>query len=80
MNRTHLFLTVNTNTSCTAELHLTNSHIVFHIVLHIVFHGFKSRINSKGYHSLVPGLISIFGDGMGPFNKEGSSLPLPLVC
>ena len=24
------------------------------------FHGFTSRINSKGYHSLVPGLISIF--------------------
>ena len=23
------------------------------------FHGFTSRINSKGYHSLVPGLISI---------------------
>ena len=24
------------------------------------FHGFTSRIDSKGYHSLVPGLISIF--------------------
>ena len=24
------------------------------------FQGFTSRINSKGYHSLVPGLISIF--------------------
>ena len=24
------------------------------------FHGFTSRINSMGYHSLVPGLISIF--------------------
>ena len=24
------------------------------------FHGFTSRINSKGYHSLVPGLISIY--------------------
>ena len=28
--------------------------------LPIEFHGFTSRINSKGYHSLVPGLISIF--------------------
>ena len=26
----------------------------------VEFHGFTSRINSKGYHSLVPGLISIF--------------------
>ena len=34
----------------------------------IEFHGFTSRINSKGYHSLVPGLIPIFfRDGMGPF-------------
>ena len=29
------------------------------IWLPIEFHGFTSRINSKGYHSLVPGLISI---------------------
>ena len=28
-------------------------------LLPIEFHGFTSRINSKGYHSLVPGLISI---------------------
>ena len=31
----------------------------------------------KGYHSLVPGLISIFRDGMGPFNfgiPQGSIL------
>ena len=28
--------------------------------LPIEFHGFTSRINSKGYHSLVPGLISFF--------------------
>ena len=26
----------------------------------IQFHGFTSRINSNGYHFLVPGLISIF--------------------
>ena len=30
------------------------------VSLPIEFHGFTSRINSKGYHSLVPGLISIF--------------------
>ena len=29
------------------------------VCLPIEFHGFTSRINSKGYHSLVPGLISI---------------------
>ena len=28
--------------------------------LPIEFHGFTSKINSKGYHSLVPGVISIF--------------------
>ena len=27
--------------------------------LPLEFHGITSRINSKGYHSLVPGLISI---------------------
>ena len=43
------------------------------IWLHIEFHGFTSRINSKGYHSLVPGLISIFfGDSVGPFNLDDS--------
>ena len=30
------------------------------LYLPIEFQGFTSRINSKGYHSLVPGLISIF--------------------
>ena len=30
------------------------------VCLPIVFHGFTSIINSKGYHSLVPVLISIF--------------------
>ena len=33
---------------------------VLHRLLPIEFHGFTSRINSKDYHSLVPGLISIF--------------------
>ena len=28
--------------------------------MNIEFHGFTSRINYKGYHSLVPGRISIF--------------------
>ena len=32
----------------------------FGVLLTIEFHGFRSRINSRGYHSLVPGLISIF--------------------
>ena len=41
---------------------------VLHYPLPIEFHGFTGRINSKGYHSLVPGLISfIFIDSMGPF-------------
>ena len=30
------------------------------VCLPIEFNGFTSRINSKDYHSLVPGLISIF--------------------
>ena len=38
--------------------------------LPIEVHGFTSRINSKGYHSLVPGLISIFfREGLGPFQQ-----------
>ena len=32
----------------------------FGILYLLEFHGFTSRINSKGYHSLVPGLISVF--------------------
>ena len=55
----HLFLTVNTNTWWKAELHLTNSESCT-VWLPIEFHGFTSRINSKGYHSLVPGLSLIF--------------------
>ena len=59
INRTHLLLTVNTNTCRKGELHLTNSES-YTVCLPIEFHGFTGRINSKGYHSLVPGLISIF--------------------
>ena len=59
MNRTHLFLTVNTNTWRKAELHLINLESCT-IWLPIGFHVFTSRIDSKGYHSLVPGLISFF--------------------
>ena len=33
--------------------------VVLYRIVIIEFHGFTSRINSKGYHSLVPGLISI---------------------
>ena len=29
----------------------------------------QADLISKGYHSLVPGVISLFRDGMGPFNK-----------
>ena len=41
------------------HLHLTNSESCT-VWLPIEFHGFTIRIYSKGYHSLVPGLISIF--------------------
>ena len=33
---------------------------VLYRMLPIECHGFTSRINSKGYHSLVAGVISIF--------------------
>ena len=33
---------------------------VLYRLLPIEFHGFTSRINSKGFHYLVPGIISIF--------------------
>ena len=63
MNRTHLFLTVNTNTSNEKRSSYT-------VWLPIEFYGFRSRINSKGYHSLVPCLKSqFFTDGMGPFKE-----------
>ena len=39
---------------------MTNSESCTVWLQFIEFHGFTSRINSKGYHSLVPGLISIF--------------------
>ena len=32
----------------------------FGVPYRIEFHGFTGRINSKGYHSVVPGLISTF--------------------
>ena len=44
-----------------AELHLTNSESCT-VWLLIEFHGFTSRINSKGYHSLVSGVFSILLD------------------
>ena len=59
MNRPHLFLTVNTNTLGKVVLHLTNWEPCT-ISLPIEFHDFTRRINSKGYHSLVPGLISVW--------------------
>ena len=35
----------------------------------IEFHGFNSRTDFKSYHSLLPGLTSVFfRDGIGPFN------------
>ena len=40
---------------------MTNSEFCT-IWLPIELHCFTSRINSKGYHSLVPGLISIFSE------------------
>ena len=49
---------------------------VLYRLLPIEFHFFTSRINSKGYHSLVPGLISCFRHGMGPFNDANMSSEL----
>ena len=53
MNRTHLVLTGT-------QTHDEKRSSTCTVCLPIEFHGFTSRINSKGYHSLVPGLISIF--------------------
>ena len=62
----------NINEQDTSFLDCKHKHLInlesCDVCLHIEFHGFISRINSKGYHNLVPGLISIiFTDGMGPF-------------
>ena len=65
MNRTHIFLTVNK--------HMMKSGAPpADIWFPIEFHGFTSRINAQGYHSLVPGLISIF--------LETIRVPLKHVC
>ena len=37
-------------------------------MLHTEFHGFKSRINALGYHTLVPG-ITYFVESMGLFKE-----------
>ena len=51
------------------------------IWLPIEFHGSTSRIISKAYHSLVPGLISIFlRDGMGPFTGLSKACFLPFTA
>ena len=65
MNWTHLFLTVKTQTP-------DKFGVLYRLVTY-EFHGFTSSINSKGYHPLVPGLISIFRDGMGPFKDTGTT-------
>ena len=56
MNRTHLFL------YCKHKRMMKSRALPdkFGVWLPIEFHGFTSRINSKGYHCLVSGLISIF--------------------
>ena len=38
----------------------------------------QAELISKCYHSLVPGLISIFRDGMGPFNTWSAAQCLTL--
>ena len=43
---------------CGAPPHKFGVHVPY--VYPIKFNGFAIRINSKGYHSLVPGLTSIF--------------------
>ena len=64
MNRTHLFL------KCKHK-HMMKSGAppdkVLPCLFPIEFRGFTSRINSKGYHSLISGFISIFRDLMGTF-------------
>ena len=51
--------------------------VLYRMATYIEFHGFTSRINSKGYHSLVPGL-NLFRDGMGPFKGNKSNWLSPL--
>ena len=57
MNRTHLFLIVNTSMMKNGAP--SDKFGVLHCPLPIEFHGFTGRILliSKGYHSLVPGII-----------------------
>ena len=60
-----------------AELHLTSSCTIW---LPIEFNGFKSRINSKGYYSLVPFLISNFLEMVWvPFELARKMLPILFI-
>ena len=58
--RTRLFLTVNKHMMKRGAP--PDKVGVLHRLLPIEFHGFTGRIDSKGYHSLVPGLISFFSE------------------
>ena len=59
MNRTHFFLDCKHEHMMISGAPPENSESCT-VCLPIEFHGSISRINSKGYHSLVPGLISFF--------------------
>ena len=43
---------------------------VLHRLLPTEFHDSQAELISKGYHSLVPGLISFIRDGMGLLNIQ----------
>ena len=61
MNRTHLFLTVKCKHKHMMKSGATPDKfgVLYRIFAYmcIEVHGFTSKISSKGYHSLVPGLL-----------------------
>ena len=75
MNRTHLFLNINTSTWREVELHLTKleSCTVCYLYNSMVS---QAELISYCYHALVPCLISIFIDGTSPFKIKRSCFHL----
>ena len=55
------------------ELHVKKFSALYHL-LHIKFHGLvlTAGLMLQGYDILVPGINSIFGDSMGPFNMAST--------
>ena len=60
MNRTHLLLKYKHKHMMKSGAPPDKFGVLYHVFAYRIPYSVRSRINSKGYHSLVPSLISIF--------------------